>query len=366
MFEKLIEYVVKRKEELQKKLKEIDNSLRDINPYDYWKEYTPKSHEKKKVLAEDGSVNYIEYKKYLVYAVSAEAVFFDGNNIHTETNLDVDILIPYKFTRDRLRFYMSILEKKAVLKMLANGVNPDYILLDGSIIGDIIRPAAYAHRPSVSVKEKLRDEFLGVIKRSLDSNKFSTVFSKELYSDVVNVLGTDDPEELTPALIYLEYLENLLTLSKLLNHSDKVIAISKRSTGNHYFKMTVPDMAIFERFCQSPGFSYEPFRVRDLIKKKYKIAFPILEQLFRNTKISFFYVRFNKKATVLRMEVVSDLVDDVKIKRILDDLEGYVVEGYPYLLTRAHRDVKISRKDMFEIAKAIGLGYLERTGREML
>ena len=366
MLEKLIEYVVKRKNELRRKLSELDSSLEDINPHSFWKEYTPKNTEKRRIIGEDGSVNYIEYKKYLVYAASAESVFYDGNKLLTETNLDVDVLIPYKFTRDRLRMYMSILEKKAVLKMLSNGIETDYILLDGSIIGDIIRPAAYAHRPNVSTKEKLKNRFLGDIKNSLDSNDFSSVYSKRLYREVVDFLGTDALEEVTPALIYLEYLENLLTLSKLLEHSDKIIAISKRSTGNHYFKRTIPDMAIFERFCTTPGYSYEPLKIHDLIKKKYKIAFPILQQLFRNTRISFFYVRFNKKATVLRMEVVADMINEEKIRKILDDLEAYVVEGYPYLLTRAHRDVKISRKDMFEIAKAIGLGYFEKTGREML
>ncbi|MEQ9714165.1 MAG: DNA double-strand break repair nuclease NurA [Candidatus Asgardarchaeum sp.] len=366
MFEKLIEYVVERKNYLLEKLKNMEGTLSEVAPQDFWREYTPKGEIRKPIVAEDGSFNYIEYKKYLIYAVAAEAVAFDGNNLKIVTNYDVDVLIPYKFIRDRVRFYMSILEKKVVLKLLSEKKNFDYVLLDGSIMGDIIRPAAYAHRPNVTIKNKLRDIFFTKIENSLNSEEFSCVYAKTLYDDVIDIIGNEDIEKITAAMVYLEYLENLLTLSKLLKSESKIIAVSKRSSGNHYFGRAIPDMAIFERYNRAAGFSFKPIKVVDIVSKKYKIAFPILESLFRNISISFFYVRFSKNSTVLKFEIVNEDCDEDYIKEILNDLEPYIVNGYPYLLTRAHRDVKITRKEMLEIAKALGIEFLETTGREML
>jgi len=49
---------------------------------------------------------------------------------------------------------------------------------------------------------------------------------------------------------------------------------------------------------------------------------------------------------------------------IISIIKRDAVEGYPYLLKKAHQDVIIRHKDINDLSKILGL--YEKTGREML
>jgi len=183
---------------------------------------------------------------------------------------------------------------------------------------------------------------------------YSKRFSSEIYEKF-------DKHALS-AMVYLEYIENFLTILELLQFGDKIVGISKTSRSNNYFHDSdIPDMAIFEKTCRVPGFS-TPIKI-ELVDDRYKRVFPILEDVLRTLDISIFYARFRPNTTTLRFEYIGR-EDKERAKKILDILESNIVEGYPYLLRKAHREVKITDLDMYEIIKS--LGVLEKTGREML
>ena len=56
--------------------------------------------------------------------------------------------------------------------------------------------------------------------------------------------------------------------------------------------------------------------------------------------------------------------DEDEIRKILSDLKRDSVEGYPYLLKKAHNEVVIKNKDIDGLSKIIG--FYEKSGREML
>lgn len=358
MIEDILEFVVENKARLIEKIDKLKTETEEEKIEDKWIKYIPQEKDGINLAAEDGSLNYIEYKGFVLYALAAEAIGHINGELIIEKNVDVDLLHPYRYTEDRIRFYMSTMEKKTALKLL-NKHNMDYLLLDGSILGDLIRPAAFEHTPSTKEREYIENTYLEIIRKSLKNKEFSRIISKnfvwEIFEDV-----KDKPLD---SVIYLEYLENLLTIKELLNYENVVVGISKSSRTTNYFpKSRVPDIALFERVCREIGFS-KPIKVKLEYIDRYKRRFPIMDKEIREVPLSLFYARFGKNSTVLKFEYVGEPSIE-KAKEILDSLQMGIVDGYPYLLRKAHREVMISRRHIEHIAKVLGL--YEKTGREML
>ena len=356
----LLEFATRNREGILKKLEQMNNATTKYKVEEHWNRYTPKTNMQKNIAAEDGSINYVEFKSFVLYAATGEAVGYIDKSLQIEKNFDIDFLKPYKYTSERLRFYMAILEKKAALRLLRRyNDRIDLLLLDGSIIGDLIRPAAYAYHPTKEIREKINEYFLDDLKKQINKiENTEEVYSKRFSSEIYNKFG----DHALSAMVYIEYLENFLTILELMKFNNKIVGISKISRSNNYFRGSeMPDMAIFEKTCRVPGFS-TPIEV-ELLDDRYKRVFPILENVLRSLKISVFYARFKPNTTTLKFEYVGK-EDKERARQILDSLESYITEGYPYLLRKAHREVKITDLDMHEIIKA--LGVLEKTGREML
>ena len=356
----LLEFSTRNKTELLRKLEQMREASGKYKVKRHWIHYTPKSQDGKNIAAEDGSINYVEFKSFVLYAAAGEAVGYIDKSLQIEKNFDIDFLKPYKYTSERLRFYMAILEKKAALRLLHKHKDKiDLLLLDGSIIGDLIRPAAYAYHPTKEIRERINNTYLDELKEQIGRiENTNLVYSKRFSSEIYEKF---DKHALS-AMVYLEYIENFLTILELLKFGDKIVGISKTSRSNNYFHDSdIPDMAIFEKTCRVPGFS-TPIKI-ELVDDRYKRVFPILEDVLRTLDISIFYARFRPNTTTLRFEYIGR-EDKERAKKILDILESNIVEGYPYLLRKAHREVKITDLDMYEIIKS--LGVLEKTGREML
>ena len=357
LIEDLFEIVSKNKESLREKISKLMEKIDAEKVKAPWLKYLAKE---KNInhAASDGSANFIEYKGFVLYVIAAKAIGKINDDLIIESNFDIDILHPYRKTADRIRFYMSMFEKKVSLKFLQKHKS-ELFILDGSILGDLIRPAAYERLPNKVQRKFIIDNYLEIIRKSIESNEFHRLLSKDYTNEII----AKTPKNKIDSVIYLEYLENLLTLKELLQHEDTVIGISKTSRTNNYFRnIHIPDMAIFEEYCRIPGFS-KPISVELENLDRYKRRFPILDEEIREIPISLFYARFTKKSPVLKFEYIGE-PDKERAKEILDILALGVVEGYPYLLRKAHREVLITRKNIEQIAKILGL--YEKTGREML
>lgn len=163
---------------------------------------------------------------------------------------------------------------------------------------------------------------------------------------------------------YLENIEKLLALANLLKYKDKVIAISKTSIANDYFKSNIPDMAIFDKYIdnQVTGYSYPPKYSPDK-DNQLKREFPVENELFKSLIFTIFYVRLEKNKNILKIELPYK-ANEERIKEIIGIISKDCTDGYPYLLKKAHHDVVIKKNDIEQLSKIIGI--YEKSGREML
>ena len=80
-------------------------------------------------------------------------------------------------------------------------------------------------------------------------------------------------------------------------------------------------------------------------------------------KFTVFYVRLQDNKNVLKVEVpykasISEVID------IIEKINVLSVQGYPYLLSKAHNDVVITDRNIKELLKIAKI--YETTNREML
>jgi NurA-like 5'-3' nuclease len=346
MFDFLLEKISQRKAAITSKIGGIrfdETAARDM-----WMPRSIPEGEKLVLAGSDGSYNSKSFRSFTIYAVDAEVLIYDGT-LRAVKSCDVDILYPYKFQEERLRFYMHMFETKTLANVLDNN-KIDLALFDGSIMGDIIRPLPFQLNPGVEVRNKLKEVYLP----RLESDKIE-IISKGLFGEIEKAF----PDSKIEAQSYLEYLEHLRSLHNLLRHKDKIVAISKTSTASDYFNSGLPDIAIFDRL-EGEGYS-KPIYVP--VNERLKREFPILDDFFRDLTFTVFYARMKDRKNMLKFELPRK-VDEKEIESIISSIKNINVEGYPYILRKAHRDVIIRNADMERIVRMFG--FIEKTGREML
>lgn len=305
MLNSLYEEAARKKGLFHDKIKELDNS--NFNIEDFWNfDYIEPSDDfNLKIGAGDGSYSSRKFLGFNLYAVAALGLIFDGGNLETVENVELDIAPHQKFFTDKLRGKMSIFENENALKSIED-YNADYFMIDGSLFGDIIRPVPH----------------------------------------------DDDLQEL--------YRDKLKSIADLLKYRDKMICISKTSTANDYFKSNMPDMSIFERFNKMEGYSNPVYIDVDSNAKR---EFIVSDKFFRNLKFTVFYLRLDDYRNILKVELPYRAGKD-EIEDIVSIIKRDSVEGYPYLLMKAHKNVIIRNHDIDDLSKIVGL--YEKTGREML
>ena len=352
MLEFLLETVAKKKEEILKKLEEIEKRKEAIKPP--WKDYEIREVSGKKIAAEDGSYEVIEFRTFSFYAVASQ-LFFYGEKLESLRACDIDILWPVTRSEDRLRFYMHIFESKICLEGIRK-FNPDLILLDGSLLGMLIRPFPEIFNLSAEIKEEINKKFIKSLEENLESSV--EIYTKKLWP----YIQENFPDFKIETTHYLEYVEHLLSLYRLLKVAkDKIVAIAKTSRANKYFNLGIPDMAVFEKYSKREGYSSPKHYSLELSNIKWR--FPILDEEFKKLNFTIFYTRLQERKNVLKFEVPYKIEEDRMIE-ILENIKYISTDGYPYLLKKAHREAIIRRKDIEHLVKLFGL--VERTGREML
>ncbi len=301
-----------------------------------------------KIGAEDGSINHKKYKSIVLYAVNASAPVYNGKIMDSQYS-DIDILYPYREIKDRLDIYRTIFEFKASLKVIDK---VDIFLVDGSIYSDLVAP----RNLGAGLDEKEQKEVIEFLPDIEESSEVE-IASKRL---APNIKGPNRFNKIA----FLEYLEYLSTLKRFLEKgvgkgANRVVGVSKTASTSS-FEEGMPDIAVFDEISTEAGYGFA--KEKDKILQK---RFPIYGEFF-NSYVPFFkyfYARLEKNKGVLMMEVPGD-IKEKDITDLLCKIRSISVDGYPYLLRKAHKDVVISNRDMERFA--VSLGIKELTGREAL
>lgn len=93
-----------------------------------------------------------------------------------------------------------------------------------------------------------------------------------------------------------------------------------------------------------------------------EVGFSNIIEKYENNKLISFYFKLRKNSLVFKVETIEKNKD--KIEEIVSIIRFFDINGYPYILIKAHREAKISNKDLELLAKLLGIK--EKTGREIL
>ncbi len=336
MLQKTYEVLARKASELKEQLYLL-KSEQDLSVFrKEWKaaEFEP---EKCRAGAEDGSVNYRRFRSIILYVLNSAVVLYTTKlEVHGEA--DIDFLYPYRYVRDRLSLYMGILELKTALQHLDK---VDIMLLDGSLYSALVSP-----RELFSLSREKREDLMDMLREIENNNKIEIV-SRRL------ALEGDLEDE---AIYFLEYAEYLNTILRLIEKGmDKVVGISKTSSDTKA-GVKIPYMAGFEEITHTTGFSA-------IYQEPIRRSFPLYGEFFNSIVFSKFYARLEPKKNVLMFEVPRE-IDEEEAHRILNRVSFLCIDGYPYLLRKAHSQVVIKNKDIDHFASAIGI--TEPTGREVV
>lgn len=368
MLNSLYSEAIKKRGKINNKIDVLDQTKTiDVDKVWFEEPISP-SGNKVVVAAGDGSYNKKKYLGFNFYAVSAVSFIYDDKLDMIESS-EVDTIEHSSFLEDRLRNIMGVFEIKNAIKTI-NEFDIDYYLDDGSLLGDLIRPFPVENKLSPKTKENIINVFKEKIEAEikdnslgLSSSKFKEDFedlfnlNKENMDESSNIDLNIDEEDL---IIFLENIEKLIALSYLLKNNKKIIAISKTSSSDDLLHANVSDMAILDKFTRKQGFSKPYYKYMSTEMKR---DFPVENEFFRNLVFTVFFARLDDYKNIIKIELPYKAEED-EIRKILSDLKRDSVEGYPYLLRKAHKEVVIKNADMDNLAKIIG--FYDKSGREML
>ena len=425
MLESLYTEAIKKKGTIHDKIKEYDNPNFKVS--DFWNDEEIHLCDDDLIIAAgDGSKNEKKLLSFYFYAISAESLIYNKRLSKIESS-DINTMSHGKFAKDRIRNYMGLFEVKNALKAIKT-FDVDYYLYDGSLLGDLIRPSPIENEIPQSIRydildlaedklnkeiksienhdvkiysnelgHDLKDDFESIqknninkkntikntIKNNININKKNDIKMNSINQnnsiannisvnnnsitekDSINNKDTiDESFTLENVENYLENIEKLLALANLLKYKDKIIAISKTSIANDYFKSNIPDMAIFDKYIdnQVTGYSYPPKYSPDK-DNQLKREFPVENEFFKSLIFTIFYVRLEKNKNILKIELPYK-ANEERIKEIIGIISKDCTDGYPYLLKKAHHDVVIKKNDIEQLSNIIGI--YEKSGREML
>ena len=285
MLDLLYTEAIKKKGLIKEDVEDIFDSKLDVESK--WNDEKIISSDLDLVLAAgDGSFNKKKFIGFNFYAVGAESLIYNPKNpnsrLQTVETAELGIIPHQKFVDDRLRNMMNIFEIKTSLKSFNNN-DIDYYMVDGSILGDLIRPVPIEKNVTLtydsSILKKIEEKLLNEVKS--DELNISSFKFKEEFKDLFNNKKTDE----NTLISFLENLERLLCLKHLFKYQKNLISISKTSTSTDIFHANVPDIAIFDKFTRNEGFS-KPYYKK--VTNEVKRDFPISNIYFRNLWFTIF------------------------------------------------------------------------------
>ncbi len=357
MLESLYSEAIKKRNSISEKIENFEKY--DLNIFKYWNnEKINDFDDIFTIAAGDGSKHEKKFLSFYFYAIAAESLIYT-DELSTIESSHIDILSHSKFASDRIRNYMGLFEVKNALKAIKT-YDIDYYFYDGSILGDLIRPHPLEKDIPQNIRQKILDLGENLINKEIEDIKNLEVEISSV--KIANNILKEKFEEFNDynPIIYLENIEKLLTLVHLLKYNKKIIAISKTSTANDYFGKDIPDIAIFDKYTKSTGYSE---KIEQPVSTTIKHEFPVEDAFFKSLTFTIFYLRLEENKNILKIELPYK-AEQEDINNIIRVLSKDSVEGYPYLLKKVHHDVVIKRKDIDQLSKIIG--FYEKSGREML
>ena len=387
----LLEKAHKVKEEISNLAINFNKEILEKDVFKRWFNYTPKA-VYKSVLAEDGSLNFKYYLGFYLYAVGGYSVCYKGENTEEmyyeealgEVNLSV--IKKNKYLDVYLKLLMFLLEIKSTIK-LAHKTKPEVIILDGTLSSKFItifpKTDWFSNEDFGGKLANIATEFTEDIKNNLFYDGI-TSFSKEIKEKVLLRLikefgekkgsRKDILEATLSKMAFFEYLFLLHHLFYKLDWNPLIIGVGKTSSLTEIFKSSIPDIKIFLTFIKETGYSIKREKVSldENIKWEFSELFEAkekhIENELREVIIDYFYCKLDKGRNIILVEIFENPNLENKYFEqdyILDILSYYSVGGYPFLLKKADREVRITHKDMELVEQILGLQN-EIHGREAL
>jgi len=382
----ILEKAKKLKEEFFDITKDFDKEVSKEEVKKYWHSYQP-SKRKTSVCAEDGSINIRNYLGYNLYAISGYAVYMNEDEegkIHYKESvageINLSVIKKHKYLDAYLRTLMFLTELKSVIK-LAKETKPEVIILDGTLSSKYI--TIFPKSDWFTEEEfegKLADtsiELIDDIKNILFDYDISA-FSKEIKEKVKAKLSQKkiNPSQIAimeATLSKLAFFEYLLLLHELfykLDWKPLVIGVAKTSNLTTIFKKSLPDIRVFLKLTDTLGYSRKEYMNTEHLKWELSEIFQQKEKeieiALREVSIFYFYAKYQSERAISLIEVYENPeIENIDIEKILDILNYLSVGGYPFVLKKADKEVRISHKDMELIEHILGLQN-EVSGREGL
>lgn len=315
------------------------------------------------IAAGDGSFNIKKFLMFNYCPVGAEALIYDGDikQIEQSEIFEIDHI---SFVKELISNYMAIFELKCCLKSI-NDYDVDYYLFDGSLFGDLQNPyPKWVKQPS-DIKKHLNDGVLKLFTEKInDLSNLNLSFPEIKKRIFVHVSGEGSDnygDEIDDVYnLYLSSIEKLLVLREVLKNNKKIISISKTSSNNDLFHWKAPDIGVLDQFTNKEGISKIVYKK---VETDIKVPFPVYNDFFNKLWFTIFYVRLDENKNVLKIELPY-YAEKEDVEEIVQVIKRDCAEGYPYLLNKAHNDVKITNNHVEELLK-IGRIY-EKTNREQL
>lgn len=305
---------------------------------EYWIRHESMDDSLSTAAAEGGS-GFKEFSGLILAAINT-AVLSDSGEIVEGSFLD--ILGPQSGIRERVRNLTAICEfKNSIIAM--EDLQPDLLILDGSLIGTILRPVKYDGVLGNDVKGWIRSHCLREVAASMDGVH---VHSRSMEDTIRDALRSERP------VVYLEGIERMVSIWKLLKKTRDIVAVSERSTMSDIFG-DMSDLSVFNTLTAGPGHSVPVHRELSGLKGR----FPVLDAFFSSLEFTVFYARLEENGRVLKFEVPRRL-GTAEIGEYLEGLRASSADGYPHILRRVKEDVRITAPEMDIIAGMVLEGLI--------
>ena len=336
------------------------DSETDIESILEWKWFDRKFEESSDeftIAAGDGSFNKKKFLTTNFCAVGAESIIYDGE-IKKIDDSDIFDIGHVNFLDELLGNYMAIYELKCALRAL-NDYDVNYYMFDGSILGDLQNAFPRGAKLPSKLKNNLDDSLLKEFERRLSKRHFGLAFPD--IRDTFNLMEMPKSEKsnkIEEYNLHLASVEKIILLREILNHNRKIISISKTSSDNELFKWNIPDIAFLDKNTKKQGISKLDYR--NVFEKA---PFPYYNDFFKRLTFTVFYVRLQDNKNVLKVELPYR-ASEKQVLDIVEKINVLSVQGYPYLLNKAHNDVVITDRNMKELLKIAKI--YETTNREVM
>ncbi len=310
------------------------------------------------IAAGDGSFNKKKFLTTNFCAVGAESIIYDGK-IKKIDDSDIFDIGHVSFLDELLGNYMAIYELKCALRAIKE-YDVDYYMFDGSILGDLQN----AYSRNVKLPDKLRknldDTILNEFERRLSSNLHGLIFPqiRDTFS-LMELPKGDNSNKIEQYNLHLASIEKIILLKEILQYRKKIISISKTSSDNSLFHWNIPDIAFLDKNTQKQGMSI----IKNDFKVYEKAPFPYYNDFFKGLTFTIFYVRLQDNKNVLKVELPYK-ASKKEVFDIMRKINVLSIQGYPYLLNRAHNDVVITDRNIKELLKIAKI--YETTNREVM